>query len=49
MKYLELAMKEITSGLQGFEIIVILRTENNQLDALSKLASSSLFDIERTS
>lgn len=47
IKYLEM-VTQVASQFLGFEINVIPRAENSQADALSKLANSSLIDIERT-
>nr|XP_021860927.1 uncharacterized protein LOC110799950 [Spinacia oleracea] len=46
-RYLAL-MKEAVAQLESFEIQLVPRAENNQADALSKLASSTLQDLERT-
>ncbi|XP_056694872.1 uncharacterized protein [Spinacia oleracea] len=46
-RYLAL-MKEAVAQLESFEIQLVPRAENNQADALSKLASSTLQNLERT-
>ncbi|XP_056694947.1 uncharacterized protein [Spinacia oleracea] len=46
-RYLAL-MKEAVAQLESFEIQLVPRAENSQADALSKLASSTLQDLERT-
>lgn len=45
-KYVEKA-KEMAAQLEQFEIQAILRADNIKADALSNLASSDLFSIER--
>ncbi|XP_056691831.1 uncharacterized protein [Spinacia oleracea] len=46
-RYLAL-MKEAVAQLESFEIQLVPRAEKNQADALSKLASSTLQNLERT-
>ena len=47
VKYVEKA-KELISLLSHFEVLAIPRAENMKADALSKLASSDSFSIEKT-
>lgn len=46
-KYLKM-LRDLAAQLQSFEIELVPRAENSQADALSKLASSTLQDLNRT-
>lgn len=46
-KYLN-RVKQITAGLQSFEVVLVPRTENMEADAFSKLASSSTIDLKHS-
>ena len=47
VKYLQVVKEEV-KDLESFEIMQVPRSENNQADALSKLASSAVGDSPRT-
>ncbi len=47
IRYLEMVKKE-TEGLDQFHLVQVPRSENNQADALSKLASSATGDSPRS-